>query len=147
MAFPLLQLVTQINKEMLSFIPYVSFLSRLSFFCICAALWDWKSFVCWWGDWLKLSGCLWLRCCSVSAWRLLRFIRTDQSERSAATLTSSPSSFDCLFWRARAPQRSDCERRTPQNGSVLPTNDAVIVVLFLWFTNSTGNCSRWQINL
>ncbi len=92
----------QINKEIWYFIPYASFLACSSF-CICAALWDRKSFVCWWGEWLKLSGCLWLRCCSVRAWRLLRFIRTDQSERSAATLTSPPSSFDCLFWCARAP--------------------------------------------
>ncbi len=103
----------QINKEIWYFIPYASFLACSSF-CICAALWHRKSFVCWWGEWLKLSGCLWLRCCSVRAWRLLRFIRTDQSERSAATLTSPPSSFDCLFWCARAPQRSE---RTQKNAA------------------------------
>jgi len=106
--------------------------------------------VCWWGT-DSNSSAVWLRCCSASAWRLLRFIHTDQSERSAATLTSSPYSFDSLFWSILmcSPHAllKRTQNRTPHNGSVLPTNNAVIVVLLLWFrpTDSTEISSSWQL--
>lgn len=100
----------QIIKKCGPLLPFLSLSLSLVFFLLylCGSL-RLKVFCVLVKYWLKLSGGL--RWCSVSAGRLLRFICTDQSERPAARLTSLPSSFDSLFWCARAPQRNEC--RTP----------------------------------